>query len=142
MTFGAYGKPRYLIKIIAMAAIYYFAARIGLLLQLGHTNASPVWPPSGIAFAALIIFGFELWPGILLGAFIANVVVFEANKVAGTPTVLLMSLLISMGNSLESIIGYYLLKKLKSFNVLSVTRHFAIFFITVLFMCLASSLIG
>jgi signal transduction histidine kinase len=142
MLSANYSLPRRLLKIAAVAIVYYFAARTGLLLQLGHTNSTPVWPPSGIAFAALILLGFEIWPGIMLGAFIANVVVFEVNKVAGTPTILFMSLCISIGNSLEAIIGYYLLKRLKSFEVLGVARDFAMFFIAVLIMCLASSIVG
>ena len=31
-----------------------------------------VWPPSGIALAALLILGNRVWPGIWLGAFLAN----------------------------------------------------------------------
>jgi|GEM_PF-2028434 signal transduction histidine kinase len=130
------------LKIGAMAVIYYFAARLGLLMELGHTNASPVWPPSGIAFAALILCGSELWPGIWFGAFIANVVVFNLNHVAGMPAILITSAGIATGNTLEAVTGYYFIKKFKCKHILGRSQDFALFFITVLFMCLVSSLTG
>ncbi|HTA83963.1 MAG TPA: MASE1 domain-containing protein [Bacteroidia bacterium] len=125
-----------------MALTYYLAARVGLLMELGNTNASPVWPPSGIAFTALILFGPELWEGIWLGAFIANVVVFNLNHVAGQPVILLISAGIATGNTLEAVIGYYLLKKFKCEHILHRSKDFTLFFISVLLMCLVSSLIG
>ena len=59
-------------EVALVALAYYAAARLGLLLQLPGTNASPVWPPSGIGLAALMMFGLRVWPGIMLGAFLAN----------------------------------------------------------------------
>ncbi|HTB06292.1 MAG TPA: MASE1 domain-containing protein [Bacteroidia bacterium] len=131
-----------LVKITVVATIYFFAARLGLLLQLGHTNASPVWPPSGIAFTALLIFGIELWPGILLGALLANISVFSSNQVAPKHIILLMSGGIAIGNTLETVIGYYLIKYFKCQQILSKSRDFAMFFIIVLVMCLSSSILG
>ncbi len=61
-----------LLQIGLLALAYYIAARIGLLLAYADTNASPVWPPSGIAFAALFLAGARLWPGVTLGALAAN----------------------------------------------------------------------
>jgi len=135
-------SPRRLLTIAAVAFVYYLTARLGLLMELGNTNASPVWPPSGIAFTALIIFGIELWPAISLGAFIANVVVFNLNHAAGFPTILLMSAGIAVGNTLEAVTGYYLLKKFSCEQILSRSRDFFLFFFIVLAMCLVSSLIG
>ena len=69
-------------QILGAAVLYYGAARLGLLLAFEKTNATPVWPPSGIALALILLFGYRVWPGILLGAFLANFVVFEANGAA------------------------------------------------------------
>jgi len=57
----------YLLKIITLALIYHLAARLGLVMAYVQINTSPVWPPTGIALAALLIFGYSLWPGISLG---------------------------------------------------------------------------
>jgi integral membrane sensor domain MASE1 len=63
--------PRVL-QVAAVAVVYYAAARLGLTMQLPDTNASPVWPPSGIGFAAVMLTGYRVWPGIAVGAFLAN----------------------------------------------------------------------
>src|SRR2546428_13146105 len=64
------------IEVLVVAILYYAAARLGLLLAFEKTNASPAWPPAGIAFAAWLLRGHRVWPGIMLGAFPANGVVF------------------------------------------------------------------
>jgi integral membrane sensor domain MASE1 len=65
--------------VLGVAAIYYGSAHLGLLVAFQKTNASPVWPPSGIAFAAVLLLGYRMWPGIAIGAFLANLVVFLGN---------------------------------------------------------------
>ena len=64
---------RSLIAILALAAAYFLAGKFGLSLAIVHPSASTVWPPSGIAFAALLVWGYRLWPGVFLGAFLANI---------------------------------------------------------------------
>ncbi len=44
----------YTVKIIALAIVYHLAARVGLMTAYVQTNTSPVWPPTGIALAALL----------------------------------------------------------------------------------------
>lgn len=99
------------IQVLLVAAIYYGAARLGLVLAFEETNASPVWPPSGIALAAVLLLGYRAWPGILLGAFLANVVVFFGNRTAEPSTILLVSSLIGIGNTLEALAGAFLLRR-------------------------------
>ncbi len=112
------------------------------MLQLGHTNASPVWPPSGLAFATLLIFGAELWPGIAIGAFLANIAAFYENHVTGLPAILTTSLFICIGNTLEALSGYYLLKRFNAIDIMNRARDFASFFISALLMCMVSAGIG
>jgi PAS domain S-box-containing protein len=100
------------IEVLVVAILYYAAARLGLLLAFEQTNATPVWPPSGIAFAAVLLRGYRVWPGIMLGAFLANVVVFTANHVADGFTIVAVSLVIGLGNTLEAIVGRALLGRL------------------------------
>ncbi len=56
----------------SVAFVYFVTARLSLLLAFEHTNASPVWPPAGIALAAAWILGYRVVPGIMVGAFFAN----------------------------------------------------------------------
>src|SRR5438105_10969784 len=63
---------RYPLRIAAVAAAYYAAARLGLLAAVAQPVVSSAWPPSGVALAALLLLGLRLWPGIALGAFLGN----------------------------------------------------------------------
>jgi len=85
-----------------LAAIYFVAGKLGLSLAFLHPSATPVWPPTGIALAAFLIFGYRVWPGILLGAFLVNMT--TAGSVA-------TSIGIAMGNTLEPLMGSYLVNR-------------------------------
>jgi CheY-like chemotaxis protein len=79
------------VKVLGVAVLYYGAARLGLLLAIEGTNASPVWPPSGIALAAVLLLGYRVWPGIVLGAVLANLVVFMAHAAVDLVTIVAVS---------------------------------------------------
>ena len=96
----------WLATVAVVAAAYYAAARVGLMLQIPGTNSSPVWPPSGIGFAAVMIWGYRVWPGIALGAFLANL-----HTLPPTWAGLATSCGICVGNTLEQVIGVYLLRR-------------------------------
>ena len=63
---------RYIAKIIILFSVYLLTAKVGLSLYAVNKFATFVWPPTGIALAALIIYGYDLWPGITAGAFLIN----------------------------------------------------------------------
>ena len=56
---------------LSVAVVYFVATRFAITLIESHPNAGSLWPASGIAFAALIVLGTKLWPGIFLGALFA-----------------------------------------------------------------------
>lgn len=80
---------------------------MGLELDAVSGFATLVWPASGIALAALVLFGARLWPGILIGAATANALV-------GAP--LFVAIGIGIGNTLSAIVGWYLLRRIPGFN--------------------------
>lgn len=82
--------------VAAVTAGYLVAGKLGLLFAFEQANATPVWPPAGIALAAFLLLGLRVWPAILLGAFLVNV------TTAGTAAT---SLGIAVGNTLEGVIG-------------------------------------
>ena len=86
----------------ALALIYLVAGKLALQLAFLHKSASPVWPPAGIAVAALIVLGVRVWPAIFVGAFIVN---FWT-----TPNIL-VSLGIASGNTLEALCGAWLVNQ-------------------------------
>ncbi len=58
----------------ALAAGYFITAQPCLLLGTVNGNVSPVWAPAGVALAFLLLGGLHLWPGLLVGAMLGNVV--------------------------------------------------------------------
>ena len=88
--------------IVLLATTYFLCGKLGLQLAFLQANATAVWPPAGIALAALLIFGHRLWPGVYIGAFLVNLT---------TEGSLLTSLLIAAGNTLEAVVGAYLINK-------------------------------
>ncbi|MET0660831.1 MAG: ATP-binding protein [Steroidobacteraceae bacterium] len=59
------------LRILSLAAVYLITAKLGLLLAIAPGYATAVWPPSGIALGALLLWP-ELWPGVWLGSFCTN----------------------------------------------------------------------
>jgi integral membrane sensor domain MASE1 len=57
---------------LLVAIVYFAGAELGLSLATLHRNVTPVWPPTGIAISALLIFGRRVWPGVFIGALAAN----------------------------------------------------------------------
>src|SRR5437879_6083404 len=96
------GYFSYVGAILTLFAIYFSTARLGLSLDAVSRFATLVWLPSGMALAALLLFGYRLWPGILIGAFLVNL--FN-----GAPLVVAVG--IGIGNTLEALVGTYLLKR-------------------------------
>lgn len=90
------------LRILAVAAVYYAAARIGLLQQLVRDQVTPLWPPTGVALAALLMMGLRVWPGIALGAFLANVFLGPS---------LLSVLVITAGNTLAPVCAALMLRR-------------------------------
>ncbi|HEY2704722.1 MAG TPA: EAL domain-containing protein [Candidatus Dormibacteraeota bacterium] len=89
-------------RLLLVLGTYYLAARLGLLLSFRHTNVSPIWPPSGIAVAALLLLGGRVWPALTLGAFLANLT-------TGLPP--LVAAAIAAGNTLEYVLAAFLLRR-------------------------------
>src|SRR6266567_4683365 len=71
------GYPAYVVWITAVGAVYFGAAKLGLSLAFLNISVSPVWPPTGIAIAAVLWLGYRISPAILLGAFLANLATVE-----------------------------------------------------------------
>src|SRR5260221_838709 len=95
---------KYLLKIVLVTLIYFASAKFGLSLAYSVKQVTLVWPPTGISLALLVIFGFDLWPGIIIGAFVANLTTNETLPIA---------FWIAIGNTLEALVGAYLLKLFK-----------------------------
>jgi PAS domain S-box-containing protein len=86
----------------AVAVAYVGAAKVGLQLDVAHGVITPVWAPSGIALAALLILGPRYWPAVAVGAFVANLTSDSSVGVAAG---------IAVGNTLEAVVGAALVRR-------------------------------
>jgi diguanylate cyclase (GGDEF)-like protein/PAS domain S-box-containing protein len=86
----------------ALAVVYFAAGKFGLKLASVNASATAVWPCTGIALTAFLILGYRVWPGILAGAFLVNV------TTAGSAAT---SIGIAVGNTLEGVVGCYLVSR-------------------------------
>jgi integral membrane sensor domain MASE1 len=91
----------YLAQIAILALVYFGVAKIGLSLTSYRGIVTLVWPPTGVALAALLLFGYRLWPGIALGALLVNLSAGASLAAVG----------IALGNTLEAVGGAYLLNR-------------------------------
>ena len=87
---------------LLLALLYFATGKLGLMLAHAKGTPTPVWPPGGIALAALLLYGYRLWPGVFLGAFLVNVLTGSSPGTA---------LGIATGNTLEALAGAYLLNR-------------------------------
>jgi signal transduction histidine kinase/CheY-like chemotaxis protein len=95
------------VDVLLVALLYFCTARIALVFAFEKTNASPFWPPAGLAFAALMILGPRALPGILAGAIGANLVTFVGNNFTDPWSLLWWSLAIGTGNTLGALSGWW-----------------------------------
>ena len=89
-------------KILALALIYFFTGKFGLHFSFLNQNASVIWPPTGIALAAVLLFGYRVWPGICLGAF------FVSMTTTRSP---LTSVCVAGGDTLQILLGARLVQQ-------------------------------
>ena len=85
-----------------LAAAYFAAAKLALLVAIPPGYASAVWPGSGIAAAALLLVGSRLWPGVWIGSFAANITIEGS---------LLASGLIATGSTLQAVAAAELIRR-------------------------------
>jgi PAS domain S-box-containing protein len=85
-----------------LTTVYFYAGKLGLAMAFVHPSATSVWPPAGIALAAVLFLGYWVWPAILLGAFLVNIT---------TEGSVATSLGIAVGNTLEAILGAFLVRR-------------------------------
>jgi signal transduction histidine kinase len=131
------------LKIVLMALLYYLSARLGYYLIFKDTTALPAWPPSGIAFALIILLGRASWPGITIGALVANIMAFWNNPTLPAQTIISASSFIAIGHTLETLAGNFFIKYWikDDYPFTKAKNAFRFLFVTLL-MGLIGSLVG
>ena len=113
---------RDLAQSLLVVAGVFLAGQLGLRITDLHPPVSPIWPPTGVAIAALILLGYRVWPEILIAAFL----ICES---ASTP--LKASIGISIGETVGVLAGAYLVNKfargIKAFDTAHGVFKFVLF---------------
>ena len=89
----------FLVRLIIVGIAYFVTAFLCLRLASIHPSATPIWAPTGLAIAAVILWGYRIFPAIFVPAFLINLLT------AGST---LTSLSIACGNTLEAVVAVYL----------------------------------
>ncbi len=92
----------YAVLLLVTSVVYFVAGKLSLTLAIPPGYATAVWPPSGIALAAALLFGARIWPAIWIGAALVNVTVDSS---------LLAAVVIASGNTLEALVGQALIRR-------------------------------
>ncbi|GAB2816254.1 MASE1 domain-containing protein [Lentzea nigeriaca] len=90
------------VMILAVAVAYYATAKVGLVLALVKGQVTPLWLPTGISVAALLMSGLRIWPGIALGALTANIALGTGPGA---------TVLITIGNTAAPLTAWFLLTR-------------------------------
>lgn len=110
----------FFVRITGVALLYFAAAQVGLMFAVVGNTVTLVWPPSGIALVAILVFGYRIVFGIALGAFLAN---------AWTGLPVLLAASIATGNALAALGGAFLLQRWARFQNTLNRRHDVFVFI-------------
>jgi signal transduction histidine kinase len=121
--------------LLGVTSLYLAAAKVGLTYAVVDSTVSLVWAPSGIALAALLVFGWRMAIGVALGAFLANV---------GTGIPLLAACSIAVGNTLAAVVGTMLLLRFPGFSIGLRTRSdvFALILLGAMLATMVSASVG
>ena len=104
--------PLRLIEIILMAVLYFGMAKLGQMLAIPPGNVTPVWLPSGIILAAILLRGYYLWPGIFIGAFIGNAwAYFDSSSLLTASAAIFAGTSNGIGDVLCATVSAYLIQR-------------------------------
>lgn len=130
-------------QIVFVAVAFYASACLGYFLMFDNTNALPTWPPSGVAFALILLLGRQAWPGITIGSLIASLMSHWNDASLPGHVIISISSFTAAAHTFEALIGNWLVKKWirDDFPFVTSRGTFQFLFVSIL-MCLASALIG
>lgn len=118
MTFDKYFNLINIRNTLLLGVAYYLSGLIGLDIQSAQAGITPFWPPSGIALAAFIIFGLQLWPGIFIG-------MIAIAMGAGVPV--WIAILAAIGSVFESVIPILIARRYGFNGTLDSLRQLLLF---------------
>ena len=102
---------KHLVETLAIAIVYIATAQLGFLAATAPGNVTVVWPPSGIALAAMLLLGYRAWAGVWLGSFLVNVLFFIFHDTL-VPTAVTAASSIAVGSMLQAMLAAFLYRRM------------------------------
>ena len=94
------GHSAYVFELFGIGIAYFVLAKIGLTLASINSSTSAIWPATGFALASVLVWGYRVWPAVLVASFAANVAnvgsIYAATGIA-------------LGNTLEALVAAWLI---------------------------------
>jgi PAS domain S-box-containing protein len=107
-------------RVVLLIALYFIGGLIGKEASFFSGSLALIWPPAGIALAAILLFGYRCWPGVALGAVLFSVM-------NGLPLGF-FTLGTAIGNTVGAILCVFLLKRSFAFdNAMERTSDVAVY---------------
>ncbi len=120
----------HLLRFLITALLFYYSGKFALTLALPPSNASSIWPPAGIGFAAVLLWGYYVLPAIFIAELLIDIQLFHASISFDSPQEMLILLLAPANNVLRSWLACVLVKKiLGPLNGLISARSIILFFL-------------
>ena len=101
------GAAIYILELVIVGVVYFALANAGSTIATIYSNAMPIWAPAGLALAAVLLRGIRVWPAICVAAMAAGPPTDIAD--AAVANSILMSSAIAIGNTLQAVVGGYLI---------------------------------
>ena len=105
----------FLVRAAVVAAGYYLAGKTGLLPAISPGFATAVWPASGVALAAILLFGYRMWPAVLLGAILINVELSIDGYAQGPSRWAAVTFSVALGSTLQAVVSAFLIRRFLGF---------------------------
>ena len=96
------------LRIVVVSISYLLASQLAYWMIFPNTGNYPIWPPSGVSLALIILLGYRIWPGILIGSLITYTIVFITHDIVINTNGVFAIFGISIANVTEALIGYIL----------------------------------
>ncbi len=118
------------LPVFVTALLFYFAGKLTLSLSLPPSYATAIWPPAGIALAAVLLWGYRVLPGIFLAELLIHYEVYKMSSLLDSPLELLVFFLNPINSVIGAWLGSVLVKNYAGYpNALISTRLIILFFL-------------
>ncbi len=130
-------------QIICVALLFCLASCLGYFLTFDQKLPLPAWPPSGVAFAFILLMGRQVWPGVTIGSLLSGLILIGSGFSISVQSIIIFSCFTALSHTLEALVGSWLLKfwVRDSYPFTSSKNTFRFLFIAVL-MCLGGAVVA